>query len=485
MCVLGESLDLVHFTENLISTPRQRTSERASGKPCIERPLQQTNQHIQLRADCMDNTKQSSGAGTIQTAGSAASGSITNKTMNTTTITQPSAQTSRSLNSTGAYSFYRSGGRITPAKPIDPAAPRGTDTPARANTINNTINNNNTNTGPRPASHNGTYPSPSIPVAAPTGKWEHPSLQEIRQRSVSKEVVLSKVLNNSIILATIMFAVKVAGTLIAVKELVAKYPSAMMYAKMAFMGLTCLCLFNIVGGLRILVTPRDPLDAVPMTAAQRKLLNLPNSARTYYHAKPASHTHEPGSSARIYTPPRYPRSAFLSSRSGERSQSPGAAWRDRSGSGSGTGLASSPLGTRYRSASAGSRDKNVSFLSNLSLPSKSADNTEPSKAFSPSGPATTNSSTAATLTTCAETVSPASFLNNTTMAPRTSVLASTSTSPFARSPLSKVSNYNSKPRDQSLGTKVLGTTTPATPVAPFAPSAKFLYMSESTSSEYK
>lgn len=153
---------------------------------------------------------------------------------------------------------------------------------------------------PQSASKFSTPPNaykPSTPSEVPTGSWEHPSLKDIRRRTVNKELVLRHVLINIAILVFIYLLSRLGkrGPLhfyIGWIESQGSILSAVV--KYGHIGLQLLCFYNVVVGLSQLFQPPEKFDDLPITPSQRKLLGLPDS---------------PNSAKSSPSPPRYLKSS--------------------------------------------------------------------------------------------------------------------------------------------------------------------------------
>lgn len=396
---------------------------------------------------------------------------------------------------------------FTPAKQID--APHTGPT-------SSTTSSAGAKTSANFPSHSHSSPSSSSPSSSssnqkpnsgvPTGKWEHPGLAEIRKRSVSKEVVFAKVLNNSIILAVISVAAKFASKVPYLSELVATKTSGAsglaLYARIAYIALASLCFFNIVSGLRVLLTPRDSFENIPMTPAQRELLNLPQSPRASISSKNASTAlHAPSNG--VYTPPRYPRSPVnISSASStgagspsrntpyQQYHTPAMSWRGTGQKSTTSTTTSSSL--RPLASSAAIEPESPSFASPLASKNKSYSYSNTSSLLaSPLSQRnepthnllnSTTSTTTATKLQHSPTFSPSPLRNSTSVLANNTILSTGS--PYAKKNSvfttdSAVQPTTKSPEVKSLGRPLANTST--TPSSPFSPSAKFMYMSESNS----
>jgi nucleoporin POM34 len=156
---------------------------------------------------------------------------------------------------------------------------------------------------PQSASKFSTPPNayrPSTPSEVPTGSWEHPSLKDIRRRTVNKELVLRKVLVNIAVLISIYLLGRLAkrgggGSLsVYVDWIKSQGPILSTVMTYGHVGLQLLCFFNVVVGLSQIFQPPERFDDLPITPSQRKLLGLPDS---------------PNSAKSSPSPPRYLKSS--------------------------------------------------------------------------------------------------------------------------------------------------------------------------------
>ncbi|KAA8897537.1 hypothetical protein TRICI_006717 [Trichomonascus ciferrii] len=127
---------------------------------------------------------------------------------------------------------------------------------------------------------------PTTPSEVPTGSWEHPSLKDIRRRTVNKELVLRKVLVNLGVLLSIYLLGRLARRTplsLYLDWVRGQGPVLSAIATYGHLGLQLLCFFNVVVGLSQIFQPPEKFDDLPITPSQRKLLGLPespNSARS-------------------------------------------------------------------------------------------------------------------------------------------------------------------------------------------------------------
>ncbi|ANB15516.1 hypothetical protein AWJ20_3144 [Sugiyamaella lignohabitans] len=196
------------------------------------------------------------------------------------------------------------------------------------------------NTPASPNSGNGNAKSATSSTSVPTGTWEHPSMKEIRKRTVNKELVLSRVLKNVAALVILSGAESVTKRVLNnfswSSELIESQSlgDAIKYVKYFIWLVYVLLIYNIVTGVSQFIKPQEKFDDLPITSSQRKLLGLP--------ASPNSATSSP-------SPPRYLKS------------SPQARVSPRG---------SSPL-SRTSTASSSSSQASVSPLAKISTPSRS------------------------------------------------------------------------------------------------------------------
>jgi nucleoporin POM34 len=120
----------------------------------------------------------------------------------------------------------------------------------------------------------------SSPGSVPTGSWEHPSLQEIRGRIISKELVLKKVVTNVFLLAVSVVLSNIASRLPFCPAIKETYPKGGSYTSYALYLFYLLCLYNIGSGFSVLVKPQEKFEDLPITPSQRKLLGLPQSPKS-------------------------------------------------------------------------------------------------------------------------------------------------------------------------------------------------------------
>uniref|UniRef100_A0A060T1Z7 ARAD1C28028p n=1 Tax=Blastobotrys adeninivorans TaxID=409370 RepID=A0A060T1Z7_BLAAD len=146
--------------------------------------------------------------------------------------------------------------------------------------------------------------SPSLPNAykptgskeAPTGSWEHPSLRDIRRRTVNKELALRKaIINGSIIVAMYILSHLVPRNNSIVKSLIDDLSSVVSKLKLVWTAVMLICAVNVVLSLFKVIQPPERFDDLPLTPSQRKLLGLPQSP----HASPTA----------APSPPKYAKSS--------------------------------------------------------------------------------------------------------------------------------------------------------------------------------
>jgi nucleoporin POM34 len=136
---------------------------------------------------------------------------------------------------------------------------------------------------------------PSItPNSVPTGYWEHPSLKEIRKRTVNKELVLRQVFINAILLAGLYMCKERIKKWTWIADLIESYPQVLYYTSYLLTGFQLLLVYNILAGIKSLIEPQEKFDDLPITPHQRKLLGLPDS---------------PTSSKSTPSPPKYLKSS--------------------------------------------------------------------------------------------------------------------------------------------------------------------------------
>lgn len=121
---------------------------------------------------------------------------------------------------------------------------------------------------------------PSTPSQIPTGSWEHPSLKDIRKRTVNKELMIHKLLiNGGILIALYLFS---RGNNTAQLNnwfgfITHKYPQILTYSRYLYIGIQLLCFYNVLVSVSSLFEPKEKYDDLPITPNQRKLLGLPES----------------------------------------------------------------------------------------------------------------------------------------------------------------------------------------------------------------
>lgn len=200
-------------------------------------------------------------------------------------------------NSPFAKSLYISG---TPKKGGEKQVTGSPSNSSQFVTPKRTTPSKGSSSTPQSASKFSTPPNaykPSTPSEVPTGSWEHPSLKDIRRRTVNKELVLRKVLVNIAVLISIYLLSRLgkSGPLNLYVDWI-KSQGPVLSAVMTYghIGLQLLCFFNVVMGVSQLFQPPEKFDDLPITPSQRKLLGLPDS---------------PNSAKSSPSPPRYLKSS--------------------------------------------------------------------------------------------------------------------------------------------------------------------------------
>lgn len=148
-------------------------------------------------------------------------------------------------------------------------------------------------------SSNGTLPVtpnaalPPKPTNVPTGNWEHPCLEIIRNRTFDKKEAVKKVLFNIVAYLVLHKITSLS---------LSKYPRVEPYIgtlesysviveNLGFL-LRLVFIYNIVWNAYKLLKPADTFEDLPLTASQRKLLGLPESSKAVDPSK-------------AITPPKY------------------------------------------------------------------------------------------------------------------------------------------------------------------------------------
>ncbi|KAH8888903.1 NPCC-domain-containing protein [Thozetella sp. PMI_491] len=119
----------------------------------------------------------------------------------------------------------------------------------------------------------------ALPVKESPGNWKHPRLAEIQRRQ-SRTVFSDKnaktVAYNAATLAVVLFSRSIVSSVLPADLLKAL---SVPYAGLIYTALLLLPVVNIVTALMPLVRPADPMEDIPLTPGQRKLLGLPLSKK--------------------------------------------------------------------------------------------------------------------------------------------------------------------------------------------------------------
>ncbi|KAF5102881.1 hypothetical protein D0Z00_000139 [Geotrichum galactomycetum] len=148
-------------------------------------------------------------------------------------------------------------------------------------------------------SSNGTLPVtpnaalPPKPTTVPTGNWEHPCLEIIRNRTFDKKEAVRKVLFN---IVAYMVLHKIISLFLSQYARAESYfgslESYSVFGENLIFLLRLVFIYNIVWNSYKLLKPADTFEDLPLTASQRKLLGLPESSKAVDPSK-------------AITPPKY------------------------------------------------------------------------------------------------------------------------------------------------------------------------------------
>lgn len=148
-------------------------------------------------------------------------------------------------------------------------------------------------------SANGTLPVtpnaalPPKPTTVPTGNWEHPCLEIIRNRTFDKKEAVKKVLFNIVAYFALHKIIELFSRQpVSVDSYLGSLESYMLIAEHVVFVIRLALIYNIVWNSYKLLKPADTFEDLPLTASQRKLLGLPESSKAV-------------DSSKAITPPKY------------------------------------------------------------------------------------------------------------------------------------------------------------------------------------
>jgi nucleoporin POM34 len=148
-------------------------------------------------------------------------------------------------------------------------------------------------------SFNGTLPVtpnaalPPKPTTVPTGNWEHPCLETIRNRTFDKKEAVRKVLFNMVAYLVLHKTISLFLSQYARAEsYLGSLESYSVISENLIFLLRLVFIYNIVWNAYKLLKPADTFEDLPLTASQRKLLGLPESSKAIDPSK-------------AITPPKY------------------------------------------------------------------------------------------------------------------------------------------------------------------------------------
>lgn len=148
-------------------------------------------------------------------------------------------------------------------------------------------------------SANGTLPVtpnaalPPKPTTVPTGNWEHPCLEIIRNRTFDKKEAVKKVLFNIVAYFALHKIIELfSRQYIGAESYLGSLESYALIADHIVFVIRLVLIYNIVWNSYKLLKPADTFEDLPLTASQRKLLGLPESSKAV-------------DSCKAITPPKY------------------------------------------------------------------------------------------------------------------------------------------------------------------------------------